>query len=397
MEWLLNDPLESLNALKLARLEAGQEIFDLSMINPDLAPNRFLIDKLSEFAIKPNNHRYAVSRGVRRLREGFTQKYRQKFGIGLNPDTQVCVTMGTKDALPNLLSCIHSLGFAPKVLVGAPLYPGHLSALNLNRLEFECFKITSNEAEMLTEIEAKLKAGQFGTILLNFPNNPTGLTVSAQFVDSVLKLAERFSLFVVNDFVYAEMRFDQAAANSFLRAGSKARQIEIYSLSKAYSIPGWRVAAALGDEEAIFRLSKLKSHLDYGIFLPIQYAAAAALSAKEDLVKANVAEYNQRVLFFKAVLERLGFVVQNPEAGAFIWAGLPECVPLDALEFAKQLILASGVQVFPGVVFGAEFSRQLRFALVCSQGQLRRVASALSDFMLKFNTALGAAQNLPGI
>ncbi|MCB0310646.1 MAG: aminotransferase class I/II-fold pyridoxal phosphate-dependent enzyme, partial [Bdellovibrionales bacterium] len=178
MEWLHSDYLDDLNRLKIELVRGGRELLDLSMINPDLPPPRILLDKLTEACVKPFNHRYAVSRGIRKLREAFSLKYSKSFAIELDPESQVCVTMGTKDALPNTLTTLKQMGFVNRALVATPTYPPHLAALRIAEYEFDFFCLDSDEQQMQHQILSALDRGRYSVLLLNFPNNPTGIYVN---------------------------------------------------------------------------------------------------------------------------------------------------------------------------------------------------------------------------
>jgi alanine-synthesizing transaminase len=350
------------------------------MINPDLPPPRFLMDKLSEASIKPDNHRYAVSRGVRKLREGFSVKYRNRFGVALDPEAEICVTMGTKDAvLHTLMTCAKAGDLA---LIGIPSYPAHLSALGILGLRSEFFEIGTDQDQMLGQIAAKFQEQPVKFLLLNFPNNPTGVSVNREFYEKLYGLAVKHGVLVINDFVYGEMPVSTETPISMLSVeGFESTAVESYSLSKAYSVPGWRVGALLGNTEVVQRLSRLKSHIDYGVFLPLQLAAAAALSAQNDLTAGIASQYRQRAHFVMKGLYRLGWQPAMPTAGCSIWARIPEKFgAVSAIEFCRRVLSEKGILLTPGSIFGDGFDQYVRFALVLPEDRLHRCLGALGEF-----------------
>jgi alanine-synthesizing transaminase len=371
--WLKDDPLDELRKLRGELVAEGRSLIDLSMINPDLPPPRVLMDRLMEASMKGGNHRYAVSRGVRKLREAFALKYQNTFGAKLNPESEICVTMGTKDAIATALQvlCVPGDG----VLLGMPAYPAYLSALKLARLTPSFFSLQKDEQAMLAEIGETLRKSTIKLIILNFPNNPTGIAVTKNFYTDLLKITAAHGAFVINDFVYGEMGFSGALPSLLSAAASTDQVAETYSLSKAYNVCGWRVGAFLGNAEAVRSVARLKSLIDYGTFLPIQYAAAAALSAKEDLVGPTVRTYRQRLKLLVRLLTEAGFEVEMPSAGASVWVKLKGSQA--AGEYAKNLLQKEGIVLMPGELFGREFSSFVRIAAVAPEESLREVAARM--------------------
>ncbi len=388
MEWFKDDILDRLNKMKLALISEGERFLDLFMINPDLPPARILQDKLIEACIKPANHRYAVSRGIRKLREAFCFKYESAFGVKRDPEREVCVTMGTKDALPNALLCLRELGFGDRVLLGAPTYPAHLAAVRISGMK-ECFFDMHNDASrMLENFRLALLGSACKIVLFNFPNNPTGICVDSKFYSQALEIARSCGAFVLNDFVYGEMQFGKQNGSSLLKPAEPQDLVaETYSLSKAYSVAGWRVAALLGQEKLISALARLKSQLDYGNFLPLQIASAAALTSRTDLVSAVVDTYFRRLTLLARGLKGLGWEVELPGAGASLWARYPArlLAKRDSEEFGSvqlclQLLQQAKVLVMPGVLFGRNYDGYLRFALVVAEDQTREVLERIEMF-----------------
>ena len=433
LSWLTDTKLTALNERKLALLRAGAEIADLSMINPDIAPPRLLVDKLLELAVRPTNHRYAVARGVRRLREAFSQKYADRFAVKLDPETEVCVTLGSKDALEQVLRVIallptlisNSMSAKRVIAVAGPAYPHYQSAARLNGFEFRMFPLFSGadfSPEKFLEGCAQLPAGSI--VLLNFPHNPTGMLAPAGFYERLVPILLERDLFLINDFVYGELVYSGEPAVSILSLPAiRNRAVELYSISKSYSVPGWRVGAVLGATAIVQAVSSLKGHIDYGIFLPIQGAAAAALHAPSTLIASIIEDYARRASVLSAALTEIGWHVVVPEAGAAVWACCPKdscsfsgsAKPETSYELAHFLLENAHVSCSPGEAFflGSSESSQnpdlsaegslynrviltepspgssprshsgiwLRFALVLPEGRLKlvvdRIAAAL--------------------
>jgi alanine-synthesizing transaminase len=373
-----NELLRGLQSKKVRLASEGRDLIDLSMINPDLVPPRVLIDRLIEATMKPQNHRYAVARGIRKLREAFAVKYASYFEVPVDADKEVCVTMGTKDALFNLLRCLTQPG--GRVIVGTPTYPMHAAAAKLAHLECITFTISTDYEAMLREIDSQAGTTGARVVLLNFPNNPTGITVNRDFYLRLGTIAEKRGLFVINDFVYGEMGFGESAA-SMLRGGAARNWgAEIYSLSKAYNVPGWRIGACVGNSSIIARLAELKSLVDYGIFLPLQLAAAAALSTKEDLTAATVTTYRGRLTTLQRGLSKLGWETSMPQAGCCLWARVPASSrSLGATAYCEQLLDKQGIALTPGLLFGAEYEEWIRFAAVTPEERIREAIDRLYE------------------
>ncbi len=378
LSWLRDDPLSDLREARQQRLLAGEPIVDLSMINPDLPPPRIIMDRLMEASMKGDNHRYAVSRGIRKLREAFVTKYSTRFGVTLDAEHEVCVTMGTKAALSDTLQALCEPG--DRVLLSSPAYPAHLSAVRLANLEYDLFTCTDDESEMLAEIEKAFGAKEYKIILLNFPNNPTGISVSKGFYERLVMLAAKSGTFIINDFVYGEMGFGVASPVSLLSVpGATLCCLETYSLSKAYNVPGWRVGALLGNRDAVHQVARLKSHIDYGLFLPIQLAASAALTTKEDLVRPTVERYQQRCKLLTTLLAGVGIKTKVPYAGASVWSELPG--EKDGIEFCRTLLKQKGVLVMPGSQFGNSWKNYIRIAAVAPEEKLRQVVQGMGQVL----------------
>ncbi len=374
-----DDQLLALQDSRLKLLQAGSDLIDLSMINPDLSPDRTLTDALVQSVLKPHNHRYAVSRGIRKLRSAFALKYSQRFGVKLDPHSQCVVTMGAKEATNLSLMALPARD--KKVLIGTPLYPAFRAAAAMSAREVETFSITNDPASMLAEIEAKVKAGGISTCLFNFPNNPTSIMIGVEFWKRMLLLAEKYDLFLLNDFTYGEMSYRAEASSLLAQAPGSQRIAEIYSLSKAYNVPGWRVGALLGSSELVGKIAQIKSYLDYGNFLPIQQAASVALTGANSIPTTLSLKYERRARLLVDGLKKLGWGVEMPLAGACLWAKLPARLHSHkagqigrSYLAAGELLARHGIFALPGEIFGS-FPDFIRFALVIPEERIRQLLS----------------------
>ena len=380
------DYLRPLKDLQRQMLIDGRTVFDLSMVNPDLAPPRVVLDRLLESVTKTQNHRYAVSRGVRRLRDAFANKYATRFGINLNPETEVCVCLGSKDATYQALKSLLKPG--DQVVVSAPSYPAHISAVTLAGGSVVSWSYSDDPAQAAASLTTLLETSGAKVVLLNFPSNPAGVVVSLEWWQAIAEVCKRFNAAVINDFVYGEMCFSgQPAVSALWMRERGVLCVEVYSLSKAYNVPGWRVGALVGSEQIVQCVARFKSHSDYGLFLPLQYAASVALTSTQDLVRSTVTAYDRRIRVLAIGLRRLGWTVVEPRAGACGWAKFPEdgfstsqreSGASGSVAFATELPERTGVLVAPGVVFGDEYDTYVRFSAVVTEERMREVVDALS-------------------
>jgi alanine-synthesizing transaminase len=372
---------QKIHEAKIKHIAAGKELCDLSMINPDIAPARILIDKLVEASVKTGSHRYSVSKGIKKLRMAFAEKYSKTFSVKVNPETHICITMGTKDALVNALAVV--AGQSKNVLLPSPTYPAHLSAAEIAGLKPIFYDICRPEDQILSDIDSKIKSHGCKIIITNFPNNPTGIVVSQNFYSGLKSILQGSNVIVINDFVYGEMGFAAEAQPSLLSIfGEYEYLLETYSLSKAYSIPGWRIAAAIGNEKIIERLVRLKSHIDYGIFLPLQIAACSALQNSQ-IAADSSAKFKKRHKLLAGNLSKLKWEVLDSSAGAALWAKIPRCYLLQSgssMNFCLELLQAKGILLTPGIVFGKEYDDFVRIALVASEEKLYEISKSIAQF-----------------
>jgi alanine-synthesizing transaminase len=339
------------------------------MINPDIPPPRILVDRLVEATLKVQNHRYAVARGVRRAREGFSALYQRCFGVPLDPDTEVCVTFGTKDAINTLFSLFASgasyrsdrSNYVPvTLLLPLPTYPGFIFAAHSAGLSVSYYKADGSEDSILASIGEAIKYYPFSVLVLNYPNNPTGLTVSADFYRRLGVLLESTNVTVVNDFVYGEMG---GGVSVLSEQSLRYRSVETYSLSKAYSVPGWRIGAVMGVPTLVKAVARLKSAMDYGLFLPLQLAAGIVLSSGELVAQPVIKEYRSRAKILSDLLNSGGweapkFNIIGESDSSFgvsscssIWAKLPERWRHLGSRYFAEKALNHGIVVTPGCAF----------------------------------------------
>ena len=368
--------LDSLQKEKVQMVTLGEQCIDLSMVNPDIAPPRSILDRLVEASFKPDRHRYAIARGIRRLRSAFASKYQRAFGVELDPETDVCCTTGTKEAILNLLSTIIPSG--SNVLVGVPTYPVFLAAAGLSGHKIYSFPISDDWSAMVNSIGRQVREHHIHCILLNFPNNPTGTTVPAAFYDQLGRELEGTECFVINDFVYGEMAGQSA---SLLAAPSlRNRAVETYSLSKAYSVPGWRIGAVLGTSSIVEPFTKRKQWLDYGTFLPLQDAASYALESTSDIVAPTVTEYRRRAHVAKSCLRLGQGVTLSNEGLPFIWVQPAAATgALGSVALSRSILSRAHVAVSPGLMFGSE--GWIRIALVQDEPTLVEACSRISQII----------------
>ena len=366
------------NELKKKLRQQGEDIVDLGMGNPNIPPAKHIIDKLCEVAQKPNVHGYSASKGIPRLRKAICNFYENRYGVKLDPEREAILTIGAKEGYSHLILAMISPG--DTVIVPNPTYPIHYYAPIIAGGEVHSIPLTFNEDEdyqteflrRLYEI-VKTAMPKPKAVVISFPHNPTTITVDKEFFKDLIKFAKRNSIWVIHDFAYADIAFDGYKPPSILEIeGAKDIAVEIYSMSKGFSMAGWRVAFVLGNEILIKNLAHLKSYLDYGIFTPIQVASIIALEGPYEVVE-NVAKiYEKRRNVLVEGLNRLGWKVKKPKATMFVWAKIPEWVNMSSLDFAMFLLREAKVAVSPGVGFGQYGEGYVRFALVENEHRIRQ-------------------------
>jgi len=375
---------EEVNRLKAASRARGADIVDLGMGNPDLPTPDFIVDKLCETVRKPRTHRYSASKGIPGLRRAQAGYYERRFGVKLDPDTEIVATLGSKEGFANMAQAITAPGDV--VLCPNPSYPihafGFLMAGGVIR------SIPADPADGF--FEAMERAIIHSTpkpiaIVLCYPSNPTAFTADLDFYAEVVRFARRHDVFVLSDLAYAEIYFDDNPPPSVLQVpDARDVAVEFTSLSKTFSMPGWRMGFAVGNERLISALARVKSYLDYGAFTPIQVAAAAALNGPEECIEEIRATYKTRRDTLVSSFSRAGWEVPAPTASMFAWAPIPEpFAAMGSLAFSKLLIEQADIAVAPGLGFGEHGDAYVRIALVENEQRIRQAARNLRRFLEK--------------
>ena len=375
---------EEVNRLK-ARLRAdGADIIDFGMGNPDLPTPQHILDKLKETAEKPRTNGYSASRGIPGLRKAQARYYQRRFGVDLDPDSEVIVTLGSKEGFANLAQAITAPGDV--ILAPSPSYPIHTFGFLIAGGTIRHVHAPSPE-EYLRGLEhaARHSVPSPIAVVVCFPSNPTAQTASLDFYKDVVKFAQKHDLLILSDLAYAEIYFGDEPCPSMLQVdGAKERTIEFTSMSKTYSMAGFRVGFAAGSERLVGALARVKSYLDYGAYTPIQVAAVAALDGPQDCVDETRAIYKSRRDVLVESFTRAGWPVPSPAASMFAWAPIPEQLKhLGSLEFALQLINEAHVAVAPGAGFGEHGDGHVRIALVENEQRIRQAARNIRKFLEK--------------
>ena len=354
------------------------DIVDLSMGNPDPPTPRHIVDKMVEAAQKPVNHRYSVSRGIPNLRKAICDWYRRRFGVELNPDTQAIATMGAKEGLSHL--CLAMLEPGDVVFAPDPTYPIHVYAPVICGADVRRVPIGEGRDffdDLLTATKQTWPKPKL--LILSFPHNPTTQVTTLDFFQKVVDFAKEHKIWVIHDMAYADLVFDGYKAPSFLQAeGALDVGVEFYSMTKGYSMAGWRVGFCAGNEEMIHALTRIKSYLDYGIFQPIQIAATVGLNGPEEPVREICDIYRKRRDFLCEGLNRIGWELEPPKATLFCWGHIPEPYrAMGSMEFSKLLLTEGHVAVQPGIGFGSYGDEYVRFALIENEQRTRQALKGI--------------------
>jgi alanine-synthesizing transaminase len=368
----------AINDLKLELRRAGEDVVDLGFGNPDLPSPAVAVEKLREAAASPRNHRYSASRGIPNLRRAICDLYARRFGLELDPDTQALTTIGAKEGLAHLMWVLVQPGDA--AVVPSPSYPIHLFAPVFAGAVVERIAMGPEEDFFGNVVEAfERSRPRPRVLLLSFPHNPTTAVVDAGFMQRVVDFAREQELFVVHDFAYADLAFDSHVPPSILQAdGATEVAVELYTLTKSFSMAGWRVGFVVGNAEVVGALARLKSYLDYGTFQPIQIAAIVAMNEAPDFPQEICAVYRSRRDALCDGLDRIGWPIARPRGTMFAWAPIPEPYrSLGSLEFAVKLAREARVAVSPGIGFGPGGDGHVRFALVENEQRIGQAVAGL--------------------
>lgn len=370
------------NAMKAAARARGEDIIDLGMGNPDGAPPPHVIEKLAEVARNPRAHGYSASKGIAGLRRAQAGYYQRRFGVDLDPDNEVIVTLGSKEGLANLAQAITAPGDV--VLAPNPSYPIHQFGFIIAGAAIRSIPAAPGPDffDML-ERAVRYTVPKPTVLVIGYPSNPTAYVADLPFYEKVVAFAREHGLWVISDLAYAEIYYGDAPTPSILQVeGAKEVAVEFTSMSKTYSMAGWRIGFAVGNPYLVGALGRVKSYLDYGAFTPIQAAAAAALNGPQDIVEANRKLYKARRDCLVESFGRAGWEITPPEASMFAWTPIPEAYrAMGSMEFAKRLLSEAGVAVAPGVGFGEEGEGYVRIALVENEQRLRQAARGVKKFL----------------
>lgn len=372
------------NKIKAAHRASGRDIIDLGMGNPDAPTPKHIVDKLREVALDETAHGYSVSRGIQGLRKAQAAYYKRRFNVDLDPETEVISTIGSKEGLANLIQAITAPGDV--IVTPNPCYPIHaygpvISGASIRHVD------VSGGGDFLELLERAIKnmTPKPIAVIVNYPGNPTAETVDLAFYERLVAICKHYGVFAISDLAYCEIYFDGNPPPSILQVeGAKDIAIEFTTLSKTYSMAGWRVGFAAGCPRLIHALTRIKSYLDYGTFTPIQVAATAALNGPQDCVVEMRKRYHERRDVLVKGLHEAGWMVPNPAASMFIWAPLPaQYKELGSFEFARLLLDQAEVAVAPGIGFGEYGDGHVRIALVENKQRLRQAVRNIKAFLAK--------------
>jgi alanine-synthesizing transaminase len=374
----------TVDAMKMRARRAGEDIIDLGMGNPDQGTPDHIVDKITEAIHNHRNHRYSVSRGIYKLRLAIVDWYRRRYGVEFDPDEEAIVTIGAKEGLAHLT--LATLGPGSIVLVPNPTYPIHMYSVVIAGADVHSVPI-SPERDFFEDLTRAIQGTwpRPSMMILSFPHNPTTRVVDKTFFERVVSIAREHKILIVHDFAYADLCFDGYRPPSLFEVpGAREVGVEMFSMSKSYNMPGWRIGFVVGNREMVGALARLKSYFDYGIFQPIQIAAIIALNGPQDCVQSVVDLYQRRRDTLVEGLERAGWVIEKPKATMFVWAKIPETFKdAGSLEFSKQLLTEAKVAVSPGIGFGEFGEGYVRFALVENEQRIQQATRGIRQFLQK--------------
>ena len=379
------------NAMKARARAAGADIIDFGMGNPDSPTPPHIVEKLTETVRDPRTHRYSNSRGIPGLRQANARYYDRRFGVDVDAETETIVTLGSKEGLANLSAAICSPGDV--ILVPNPSYPIHQFGFIIAGASVRNIPVGPAHV-LLAGLERAVRHSvpKPTALVLNFPNNPTTAVADLAFYEPIVDFCRHHDIWILSDLAYAEIYFDDAPPPSILQVpGAKDIAVEFTSMSKTYSMPGWRIGFATGNRRLIDAPGRIKSYLDYGAFTPVQVAAAAALDGPQDCIDEFRDRYRERRDVLVDGLAGAGWSVPSPSATMFVWAPLPPAFAhLGSLEFSKLLLSEAGVAVSPGIGFGEHGDGHVRIALVENRQRTRQAIRNIKAFLRSFDPAVTA-------
>ena len=372
----------TVNKIKMDARHAGKDIVDLGMGNPDLGTPQHIVDKLIEASQKPHNHRYSASMGITKLRMAIADWYKRRYDIDIDPATEAIVTIGAKEGISHLI--LVTIRPGDVVFTPNPTYPIHPYSAIISGGDVRGIPVGPGLDFFENLIDATKQTWPRPRVLIiSYPHNPTTEVVELGFFERIVDYAKEHNIMIVHDFAYADLTFDGYKPPSFLQVkGAKDVGVEFFSLSKSYSMPGWRVGFCVGNPEIVGALARIKSYLDYGIFQPIQIASIIALNGPQDCVTEICDTYRERRDALISGLDRVGWEVESPKGTMFVWARIPDqYVKMGSVEFSKLLINEAQVAVSPGLGFGEYGDDFVRFALIENHMRINQAIRGIRKIM----------------
>jgi alanine-synthesizing transaminase len=376
-----------INKMKYEKRVAGVDIIDLGMGNPTDPTPESVVKKLAEAARDPKNHRYSVSNGVAALRKEVAKKYQAKFGVQLDPETEVIATIGSKEGFSHL--CLALLGPGDTAIVPDPAFPIHIYAVAMAGANVIRVPL-GNDSSFLAKIE-KMIEGLYPTpklLILNYPHNPTAMTIEPDFWDRAIAMCRRHGIMIISDFAYGEVCFDGYKAPSFLAAaGAKEIGVEFTTMSKSYNMAGWRIGFCAGNSEMVKALATIKGYYDYGIFAPVQIASIIAMREHADVPGKQSKLYERRRNVVCRGLDKLGWTYEKPRASMFVWAKIKHehLKGQGTIDFCLRMMDEAQVALAPGRAFGENGENYVRIALVENDQRLKQAMTNLERALIPRN------------
>lgn len=372
----------TVNQIKMEARRRGEDIIDLGMGNPDIPTPKHIVEKLVEAARKGHNHRYSASMGITKLRHAISDWYKRRYDVEIDPDEEAIVTIGAKEGLSHLVLATISPGdvvFAPN-----PTYPIHPYSVIIAGGDLRSIPIGPDRdffEDLLTATKQTWPTPKM--LIISYPHNPTTEVVDLAFFEKIVAFCREHDIIVIHDFAYADLTFDGYKPPSFMQVpGAKEIGVELFSLSKSYSMPGWRVGFCVGNRDLVAALRRIKSYLDYGVFQPIQIASIIALNGPYDCVEEIVGIYRERRDVLVDGLNRIGWHTEKPKGTMFVWSRIPESYrEMGSVEFSKMLIKEAKVAVSPGAGFGEYGDEYVRFALVENPHRTRQAIRGIKQVL----------------
>ena len=381
--YVLGSVAETVRALR----RDGQDVIDLSQINPDVGLPQVGVDRLVQASLQPHNHKYSASQGITRLREAICERYSKVYGVSLNPHDDAVVTMGTKEGLGHLLLAMLEPG--DSVVVPTPAYPVHNAAIRIAGGNFLGVPIPEQGSKTLSDKSNDFFEALEETVakswpkpkamILNFPHNPTTVEVDISFFERLVGFAKAEQIYLLHDFSYSDIYFSDKAPPSILQAkGAKEVAVEFYSLSKSFGIPGWRVGFCLGNPRLVSTLKKIKSYLDFGLFQPLQISSIDVLAGAEEVTAEIRSIYQSRRDALCEGLSSIGWEVEKPSSTVFVWAKLPQkLLSMGSVKAVEHVLNSAGVAICPGEGFDSSSRDYLRFSLGENESRIRAAVARI--------------------